>query len=442
MIKRRVPSVAMRITAMLMSAVIIAVGAFVFDPVSVFAATVQDKKDQIAAYEEKIKAAEGKISSLKGDMSKTKDYITELDAQISDYEAQIQLLQTDIDAYQSDIDKLQSDIDAKNAQIKELNAEIEKNRKEIETLRAQIEEQKNELKAQVRSIYMSGETSSLEVLLCSEDFSDFLIKQQYVSSLADYEQSLIDSINATVKQINELNEQIQDQSDKIEAAKAEVAKQQAEVQEKQNVVKEQQSEVDSKQAIVESKRSDAKAQLNALTSSADKYQSSIDQYEKDIKALEAQIQQELSNKGSSGNGSLTGGGKLQWPLHYSGCYISSGMVGRTNPVTGRSETHGGIDICVSGGSYGKAISAAASGTVITASYHYSYGNYVMIDHGNGLATLYAHCSSLAVGAGQSVSAGQTIAYVGDTGYVSGPHLHFEVRVNGSRVNPLNYVSMP
>lgn len=432
----------MRITAMLMSAVIIAVGAFVLEPVSVFAATVQDKKNQISAYEEKIKAAESKISSLKGDMSKTKDYITELDAQISDYEAQIRLMQEDIDAYQSDIDKLQADIDTKNAKIKELGDEIEKNRKEIENLRSQIEEKKNELKAQVRSIYMSGETSSLEVLLCSEDFSDFLIKQQYVSSLAEYEQSLIDAINDTVKQINELNEQIQDQSDKIEAAKAEVTKQQSEVKEKQAVVKEQQDEVDSKQSIVESKRSEAKNQLNELTSSANKYQTSIEQYEKDIKALEAQIQQELSNKGSSGNGSLTGGGKLQWPLHYSGCYISSGMVGRVNPVTGKSETHGGIDICVSGGSYGKAISAAASGTVITASYHYSYGNYVMIDHGNGLATLYAHCSSLAVGAGQSVSAGQTIAYVGDTGYVSGPHLHFEVRVNGSRVNPLNYVSMP
>lgn len=432
----------MRITAMLMSAVIIAVGAFVLEPVSVFAATVQDKKNQISAYEEKIKAAESKISSLKGDMSKTKDYITELDAQISDYEAQIRLMQEDIDAYQSDIDKLQADIDTKNAKIKELGEEIEKNRKEIENLRSQIEEKKNELKAQVRSIYMSGETSSLEVLLCSEDFSDFLIKQQYVSSLAEYEQSLIDAINDTVKQINELNEQIQDQSDKIEAAKAEVTKQQSEVKEKQAVVKEQQDEVDSKQSIVESKRSEAKNQLNELTSSANKYQTSIEQYEKDIKALEAQIQQELSNKGSSGNGSLTGGGKLQWPLHYSGCYISSGMVGRVNPVTGKSETHGGIDICVSGGSYGKAISAAASGTVITASYHYSYGNYVMIDHGNGLATLYAHCSSLAVGAGQSVSAGQTIAYVGDTGYVSGPHLHFEVRVNGSRVNPLNYVSMP
>lgn len=442
MTKKHFSSVLTRAGAMVMTAVMTVAGAFIWNVSEASATSVQDKKDQISSYEEKIKAAESKVSSLKGDMSKTKDYITELDAQISDYEAQIQLLQSDIDAYQKDIDALQADINQKNAQIKELNEKIEANTKEIENLKAEIEKQKDELKTQVRNIYMSGETSSLEVLLCSKDFSDFLIKQQYVSSLADYEQSLIDSINATVKQIHELNEQIEDQTAKIETARAEVAKQQSEVKDKQAVVKGQQAEVDSKQAIVESKRNDANSQLNALAASKDKYQSSIEQYEKDIKALEAQIQKELANRGSTGSGSLTGGGKLQWPLHYSGCYISSGMVGRTNPVTGRSETHGGIDICVSGGSYGKAISAAAAGTVITASYHYSYGNYVMIDHGNGLATLYAHCSSLAVGAGQSVSAGQTIAYVGDTGYVSGPHLHFEVRVNGQRTNPLGYVSMP
>lgn len=442
MTKKHFSSVLTRAGAMVMTAVMTVAGAFIWNVSEASATSVQDKKDQISSYEEKIKAAESKVSSLKGDMSKTKDYITELDAQISDYEAQIQLLQSDIDAYQKDIDALQADINQKNAQIKELNEKIEANIKEIENLKAEIEKQKDELKTQVRNIYMSGETSSLEVLLCSKDFSDFLIKQQYVSSLADYEQSLIDSINATVKQIHELNEQIEDQTAKIETARAEVAKQQSEVKDKQAVVKGQQAEVDSKQAIVESKRNDANSQLNALAASKDKYQSSIEQYEKDIKALEAQIQKELANRGSTGSGSLTGGGKLQWPLHYSGCYISSGMVGRTNPVTGRSETHGGIDICVSGGSYGKAVSAAAAGTVITASYHYSYGNYVMIDHGNGLATLYAHCSSLAVGAGQSVSAGQTIAYVGDTGYVSGPHLHFEVRVNGQRTNPLGYVSMP
>lgn len=442
MTKKHFSSVLTRAGAMVMTAVMTVAGAFIWNVSDASAASVQDKKDQIASYEEKIKAAESKVSSLKGDMSKTKDYITELDAQISDYEAQIQLLQSDIDAYQKDIDALQADIDQKNAQIKELNEKIEANTKEIENLKAEIEKQKDELKTQVRNIYMSGETSSLEVLLCSKDFSDFLIKQQYVSSLADYEQSLIDSINATVKQIHELNEQIEDQTAKIKTAKAEVAKQQVEVKDKQAVVKEQQAEVNSKQAVVESKRNDANSQLNALSASKEQYQSDIEQYEKDIKALEAQIQKELASRGSTGSGSLTGGGKLQWPLHYSGCYISSGMVGRTNPVTGRSETHGGIDICVSGGSYGKAISAAASGTVITASYHYSYGNYVMIDHGNGLATLYAHCSSLAVGAGQSVSAGQTIAYVGDTGYVSGPHLHFEVRVNGQRTNPLSYVSMP
>ena len=87
------------------------------------------------------------------------------------------------------------------------------------------------------------------------------------------------------------------------------------------------------------------------------------------------------------------------------------------------------------------ISAAESGKVITASYHWSYGNYIVIDHGNGLSTLYAHCSSLAVGAGQSVSKGQTIGYIGSTGNSTGPHLHFEVRVNGSRTNPLNYISV-
>ncbi len=442
MTKRHFSSVLTRAGAMVMTAVVTVAGAFIWNVSDASATSVDDKKDQIASYEEKIKAAESKVESLKGDMSKTKDYITELDAQISDYEAQIQLLQSDIDAYQKDIDTLQADIDQKNAQIKELNEKIETNKKEIENLKDEIEKQKDELKSQVRNIYMSGETSSLEVLLCSKDFSEFLVKQQYVSSLAEYEQSLIDAINETVRQIHELNEQIEDQTAEIKTAKEEVAKQQSEVQEKQAAVKEQQSEVDSKQSIVESKRSEANSQLSQLSASADQYQSNIEEYEADIKALEAQIQKELSSRGSTGSGTLTGGGSLQWPLQYSGCYISSGMVGRTNPVTGSSETHGGIDICITGGSYGKAISAAAAGTVITASYHYSYGNYVMIDHGNGLATLYAHCSSLAVSAGQSVSAGQTIAYVGDTGYVTGPHLHFEVRVNGQRTNPLSYVSMP
>ena len=122
----------------------------------------------------------------------------------------------------------------------------------------------------------------------------------------------------------------------------------------------------------------------------------------------------------------------------SGVYVSSGYYYRTNPITGASEHHGGLDL-TAGGCYGHSVLACASGTVVTATYHYSWGNYILIDHGNGLATLYAHLSGFAVSAGQSVSQGQTIGYVGSTGYSTGPHLHVEVWVNGSRVNPAGYI---
>ncbi len=131
----------------------------------------------------------------------------------------------------------------------------------------------------------------------------------------------------------------------------------------------------------------------------------------------------------------SGGGGLLWPLPgYTS--ISDGFYYRISPITGQQEFHGGIDIPAP---YGTAIQASAGGTVITAGMNISYGNYVMISHGNGLVTLYAHASSLNVAAGQTVNAGDVIAFVGSTGDSTGNHLHFEVRVNGVQQQPLNYV---
>jgi murein DD-endopeptidase MepM/ murein hydrolase activator NlpD len=144
----------------------------------------------------------------------------------------------------------------------------------------------------------------------------------------------------------------------------------------------------------------------------------------------------LQSNGSSGDGLLENSSGLICPIQYSGRYISSGYYRNSD-----GSYHGALDICVYGGTYGLNISAAESGTVITAAYHWSYGNYIVIDHGSGLSTLYAHCSSLAVSSGQTVSKGDTIGYVGSTGNSTGPHLHFEVRVNGSRTNPSNYISV-
>lgn len=134
----------------------------------------------------------------------------------------------------------------------------------------------------------------------------------------------------------------------------------------------------------------------------------------------------------SGSGTLT-----VWPSYCT--YITSVQGNRVHPITGQYGTHGGTDI---GASYGSAIYAAGSGTVVTAynnsAYNGGYGNYAMINHGNGIQTLYAHMSVCSVTVGQTVSAGQTIGYVGSTGRSTGPHLHFEVRVNGSRVDPQSY----
>ncbi len=162
----------------------------------------------------------------------------------------------------------------------------------------------------------------------------------------------------------------------------------------------------------------------------------IDQWWKDYYAqLAAQNNSSSGSSGGSSSGSIGSGG-----------YVSTGnftwpVPGFTNISCGYSSGHKAIDISGGGRTiYGTPIVAADSGKVVTATYHYSYGNYVMIDHGGGYSTLYAHASSLAVSVGQTVTKGQTIAYVGSTGNSTGPHLHFEVRVNGNRQNPFNWFS--
>ncbi|MBQ9946194.1 MAG: M23 family metallopeptidase, partial [Clostridia bacterium] len=167
----------------------------------------------------------------------------------------------------------------------------------------------------------------------------------------------------------------------------------------------------------------------------------VKKYEDEQAAFDREIEQILANAShGSGNVETVEDGFI-WPLQYSDAYISSYFGGRNDPITGKYKTHYAVDTCCRSGTYGKNVSASASGTVITATRHSMYGYYVVIDHGDGIATLYAHNSKLNVSAGQKVKQGQTIAYAGATGYVTGAHVHFEFRVNGQKVNPLNYVSL-
>lgn len=403
-------------------------------------ATNQDKvdeyKDKISEYEEKIDAAQDKIDSLKGDISGVKEYIQELDKQVAMYQEQIDAYQNQIDAYQGRIDEYEAQNEELEKQIDELNILIDEYNLQIEELNEVIDGKYDELKELIRTNYINGETSAIEVLLMSDDFSEYLTRVQFLSSLADYEQGLIDGINDDIGTINDTVDKINEEKNNIAGIQKEIDEKIAEINTLQSSVEENQAKVQANQDAIQEKVNENSNYLSQLNNESAEYKQMIAEYEAEIARFDREIESLLQSSGSSGSGMLENSSGLICPLQYSGRYISSGYYRNSD-----GSYHGALDICVYGGTYGLNISAAESGKVITASYHWSYGNYIVIDHGNGLSTLYAHCSSLAVSAGQSVSKGQTIGYVGSTGNSSGPHLHFEVRINGSRTNPSNYISV-
>lgn len=428
-LKRKILSVALSVLLLFTAVTCYQSTAFAED------SKIDELKDKISAYEEKIDAAQKKIDSLKGDINEVQAYIEELDKQVAMYQEQIDACNAQINEYQGQIDEYEAQNQELQDQIDSLNEQIEAYNAQIEELNEKINGKYDELKDLIRTNYINGETSAIEVLLCSDDFSDYLTKVQFVSSLADYEQGLIDEISDDIQVIDATVTKIDEEKADIKAIQAQIDEKIAAIEELQDSVEANKVKVEANQNAIQEKVNESSNYLASLNDQSAEYQNKIAEYEDAIAQFDKEIENLLRSNASSGSGTLTNSSGLICPLQYSGVYISSGY------YRSDGSSHGALDLCVSGGTYGLNISAAESGTVVTASYHWSYGNYVVIDHGNGLSTLYAHCSSLAVGAGQSVSKGQTIAYVGSTGNSSGPHLHFEVRVNGVRTNPSAYISV-
>ena len=284
---------------------------------------------------------------------------------------------------------------------------------------------------------MAGETSILEILLDSSDFESFLTRLELLSAVAKRDNELISAYNSQIDESNKLVEQLntqkQEQVDKqaaVEAERAKIVDSRAQIQSARN-------SISSQQAKLEKKVDSYNSILSNLDQSSAQYRAQMEK----IKKEQAEYDAIKQNGMSSGSGSLNnGGGKSEIgnypvsskgmiaPLQYSNVYISQ-HYGHNG--------HKGVDICTrgTGSTMGKEIRAAADGVVYSAEFHKSWGNNVYINHGNGVYTRYAHCSKMIVSAGDHVKQGQVIAYVGNTGNSFGPHLHFEVWVNGTRTNP-------
>lgn len=396
------------------------------------AESVEEKKaalkQQISELDNQIAANKEKINKLQGQISEKQSYASELYSQITALECEISALDQKIAVVQGEIDGLNAEIKEKNDRIIVLEKEIRTAVEEIAACEAEIEQDYDILKSRIRSLYMNGTMSELEVFFEANNFESYLVNLELMDGISKHDTAIINEIKDQVAQLNAKKTRLEEAKAAVEEAKALLEEQKAEVEAAKSELKEDQSTLEGAKSQIEASWSAVNAVIAELDQASSEYKSLISKAESEKQKFSAEIDALVQQRGSTGSGTVSGAGFIN-PLPYSSRYCSC-HYGRNG--------HGGTDITCSG-AYGKNILAVASGTVIISGWHWSYGNYIVIDHGNGLSTYYAHNSQNYVSVGQSVSQGQVIGLVGSTGNSTGPHIHFEVRVNGSRRNPENYI---
>lgn len=347
-----------------------------------------DLKNQLSANEKAIQAMTNEIKKVNNQKKSLLDEIEELDVEMN--------------AAQKELDNIQAQINSLNGQIKDKENKI----KEAEEKQA---EEEILLQKRVRAMYENGDTGYLKILLNSESVTDFVKRCELVDRMAKADQELFEEL-ATLK--------------------TEIA------EEKKNL--------ESDKVVVEAAKKQETANRDKLATSRSAKDSRVKLLEKDVAAMQKQLDREKEESEAierelrklSGTSTVVSKNEnFIWPAISKVITCKYGP--RIHPVTKKNSNHTGIDIRAAMGSN---IYATASGQVIKAGWNTAYGNMIIIDHGNGVTSLYGHASKLLVKVGDTVSQGDTIMKAGSTGYSTGPHLHFEVRKNGTPQDPKKYVS--
>ncbi|MCE5329158.1 peptidoglycan DD-metalloendopeptidase family protein [bacterium] len=361
---------------------------------SIFADTYEDQLEQIKKEKE---ATKKKLEEAK---KKEQDYLSQVnkvESQLLSSLDQLNTLNENLADVKSDIDKTNIDLAIKENDLNEINKDLD--------------EKEAILSNRIASIYKNRSSSFFEVLFKSKSFIELLSKLKLMNLLADQDAGIIADIKDKKSAVLSVKQNIMELKKKQDDQRGNLEKLVTQAEQKNTEIS---GILDDKKDLLSS----AKADKNALI-----------ELEKKQTAKENEIQRILESLkyGSAPNG------RLQWPV--AGALVS-GFGNRMHPILGYVRFHSGIDLAAPRGT---PIVAADGGQVIQASYDGGYGNSILIYHGGSFATFYGHLSGFAVGAGQMVKRGQVIGYVGSTGLATGPHLHFEVRINGAAQNPLGYL---
>ena len=369
--------------------------------------------DNIKQMEAEIKKAQEEKKALQSGLTDVKELKKELEKSKTSLSNYVAEMDANLATVQAKIDELKTLIAEKEEEIADKTEELED---AIEVQQNQYEA----MKSRIKFMYEKGDSLSLELIFSSESFGEMLNKAEYIESLSAYDRKMLDEYVAYAEYVALCKEGLEEEKSVLDEAKAAA-----------------QAEEDALNELISAKEQE----INQVSSDIANKEQAIKDYEADIaaenetiKALEAAVAEERK-KLAAEQGRKYDGGMFTWPAP-SYTRISSEYGNRMHPTLGVEKFHNGLDMAAPGGS---PILAAYDGKVVAADYNSSMGNYIMIDHGDSLYTIYMHASALYVSKGTEVSKGDKIGAVGTTGRSTGNHLHFGVRLNGSYVNPWNYL---
>lgn len=369
---------------------------------------------------ESIRQKEAEIENAKKEKQSLQSSLTN----VKELKKQLETSKTNLANYITELDtkleEIQTKINELKTMISEKEEEIKVKTEELDEAVAVQEAQYEAMKKRIKFMYEKGDSLYLELVFGSESFGEMLNKADYIESLSAYDRKMLDEYVSYAEYVSLCKESLEEEKTVLDAAKKSVEEEEASLNE-----------------LIAAKEQE----INAVSSDIKNKEAAIAEYEADIAsqnetitALEKAVAEERK-KLASEQGRKYDGGIFAWPAP-SYTRISDEYGNRMHPTLGIQKFHNGLDMAAPGGS---PILAAYNGKVVAADYSSSMGNYIMIDHGDSLYTIYMHASALYVSKGTEVSKGDKIAAVGSTGRSTGNHLHFSVRLNGNYVNPRNYL---
>ena len=351
--------------------------------------------------------------------------ISETEKEAEELEQKKQAAEEEKNALEEQLNAIVSEMEETKAKIEEKENQI--SAKEDELIQARVDEndQYESMKKRIKYMYENGNTQFIEILCESKSIGEFLNNAEYITTISEYDRDMLVEFQRIVKDVEEQEAALKREYEELEVMQNDLIAKQSELN---GLMEDKEEEIHQISDDIGATQEKLK-KLKEAAAEAKRKQ------EEAAAAAAAARKAASSGGGSAGAPVVSGNGTFTHPCPgYT--YISSEFGWRAQPIPGASTNHKGMDFAAGTGT---PIYAAASGTVTSASYSGNAGNLIVINHGNGLQTYYMHCNSMYVSAGQTVSKGQNIGSVGSTGNSSGPHLHFQVMLNGTPTNPRNYL---